>query len=258
MSSTVLTPLSGLFSSAPAIVTPKAPTDTLRTEHFSADPASLRFPANLDFKSANFKLRTLESSALSQVRESAPREIDLTCNELTALTALNRFQQLRVVNAMGNSLSIGGGLILRLPRLQELDLSGNRLVSVPPLTELPQLQVLRLQRNQIASNWQELQRRATSLRELDVSRNRLQWQQTNGEFEAGMAVRAVMPSLPVTTSTSPSPSPSPLLHLSPRPCPNPSPSSSPTPHRSPRPGARQAEAAQRPPFRRQPRLRHSR
>ena len=214
MSSTVLTPLSGLFSSAPAIVTPKAPTDTLRTEHFSADPASLRFPANLDFKSANFKLRTLESSALSQVRESAPREIDLTCNELTALTALNRFQQLRVVNAMGNSLSIGGGLILRLPRLQELDLSGNRLVSVPPLNELPQLQVLRLQRNQITSNWQELQRRAASLRELDISRNRLQWRQAGGEFEAGMAVLAKLKRLkdlrfagnPVRPNPSPSPS----------------------------------------------------
>ena len=190
VSSTVLTPLSGLFASAPAIVTPKAPTDTLRTEHFLVDPASLRFPANLDFKSANFKLRTLESSALSQVRESAPREIDLTCNELTSLTVLNRFQQLRVLNAMGNSLSIGGGLILRLPRLQELDLSGNRLVSVPPLNELPQLQVLRLQRNQITSNFQELQRRAASLRELDISRNRLQWRQAGGEFEAGMAVLA--------------------------------------------------------------------
>ena len=95
-----------------------------------------------------------------------------------------------MLNALGNSLSIGGGLILRLPRLQELDLSGNRLVSVPPLNELPQLQVLRLQRNQITSNFQELQRRAASLRELDISRNRLQWRQAGGEFEAGMAVLA--------------------------------------------------------------------
>ena len=51
-------------------------------------------------------------------------------------------------------------------------------------------QVLRLQRNQITSNFQELQRRAASLRELDISRNRLQWRQAGGEFEAGMAVLA--------------------------------------------------------------------
>ena len=161
-------PFSGLFSSSPAVVPPKEPTDTLKTEHFSVDPASLRFPANLDFKSANFKLRTLDGP-LSRVRESAPREIDLTCNELQSLTALNRFQQLRVLNAMGNALVIGGGVVLRLPRLQELDLSGNRLVSVPPLNELPQLQVLRLQRNQITSNWEELQRRAGSLREVPLA-----------------------------------------------------------------------------------------
>ena len=61
---------------------------------------------------------------------------------------------------------------------------------MPPLNELPQLQVLRLQRNQITSNFQELQRRAASLRELDISRNRLQWRQAGGEFEAGMAVLA--------------------------------------------------------------------
>ena len=140
-SSSVLSPLTGLFSSSPAIVPPKQPVDALKPEHFSADPSSLRFPATLDFKSANFKLRTLDGP-LSRVRESAPREIDLTLNELQSLTPLNRFQQLRVLNACGNSLVIGGGVVLRLPRLQELDLSGNRLVSVPPLNELPQLQVL--------------------------------------------------------------------------------------------------------------------
>ena len=92
-----------------------------------------------------------------------------SCNELTALTALNRFQQLRSLNVMGNALQIGGGMVLRLPRLQELDLSGNRLVAVPPLNELPQLQVLRLQRNQISRNWGELQSASQSLRELEAA-----------------------------------------------------------------------------------------
>ena len=77
--------------------------------------------------------------------------------------------------------------MLRLPRLQELDLSGNKLVAVPPLDGLPQLQVLHLQRNQIASNWEELQVCASTLREVDVSHNRLSWAQQHGEFESAMA-----------------------------------------------------------------------
>ena len=47
--------------------------------------------------------------------------------------------------------------MLRLPRLLELDVSQNQLVAVPPLDLIPQLQLLRLTRNQISSNWIELQ-----------------------------------------------------------------------------------------------------
>ena len=94
---------------------------------------------------------------------------------------------LRTLSAASNSLQVGAGLVLRLPRLQELDLSGNKLVAVPPLDGLPQLQVLHLQRNQIASNWEELQVCASTLREVDVSHNRLSWAQQHGEFESAMA-----------------------------------------------------------------------
>ena len=86
-----------------------------------------------------------------------------------------------------------GGLLVLVERvavdgLVELDLASNRLVAVPPLGELPMLQVLRLQRNQIARNWGELSAAQTSLRELDVSHNRLAWQQPTGEFDAAMQV----------------------------------------------------------------------
>ena len=41
----MLSPLTGLFSSSPAIVPPKQPVDALKPEHFSADPSALRKPA---------------------------------------------------------------------------------------------------------------------------------------------------------------------------------------------------------------------
>jgi len=177
-----------LFKPKAEVVPPRRVTDVLLPEHVSCPLDSLRHPAALDFSHANFKLRGLD--ALAAVREGALTELNVACNDLTSLAALNRFQQLRKIIATGNRLQIGSGLVLRLPRLQEIDLSHNSLTAVPPLDVLPQLQVLRLQRNQITSNFQELQRRAASLRELDISRNRLQWRQAGGEFEAGMAVLA--------------------------------------------------------------------
>ena len=79
--------------------------------------------------------------------------------------------------------------------LLELDLASNRLVAVPPLAELPLLQVLKLQKNQIARNWGELSSTSQSLRELDVSQNRLAWQQPTGEFDAAMGVLASLKKL---------------------------------------------------------------
>ena len=149
-----------------AVVTPSRETRELDDEHFVCDPSALRYPALLDFSHANFKLRDL--SALRRVRESAVREINLSSNELYGIEVINRFQQLRSVAACANTLRDGPGLVLRLPKLVELDLASNRLVGLPPLGELPQLQTLRLQRNQISRNWSELNTVGRSLKDLDV------------------------------------------------------------------------------------------
>lgn len=158
----------------------------LRPEHFVVEPSQLRYPSTLDFSHAGFKLRDI--SLLEAVPKGAAQKLNLGGNELVSLEVINRFQQLRSLVACANSLQIGGGLVLRLPKLTELDLASNRLVAVPPLAEMPQLQVLRLQRNQISRNWGELSSAALSLRDLDVSQNRLSWQQRTGEFDAAMGV----------------------------------------------------------------------
>ena len=147
--------LTSLFGGPQASVRPPSGTTTvLSAEHFSSDVSTLRFPAKIDLSDINFKLRNID--LLAKVKEGAPREIDLSKNELISVAVLNRFLQLRSINASGNSIAIGAGVVLRLPKLVELDLSENRLVAVPPLTELPSLQVLRLQRNQICRSFGEL------------------------------------------------------------------------------------------------------
>jgi len=153
-----------------AIVVPSKPASQLKSEHFVCDPTQLRYPSNLDFSHGNFKLRDV--SLLEAVPRGAVQNINLSSNELTSLELVNRFQAAKVVHAASNSLQVGGGMVLRLPKLVELDLASNRLVAIPPLSDLPQLQVLRLQRNQIARNWGELASTAKSLQELDVSHNR--------------------------------------------------------------------------------------
>ena len=173
-------------SSGEVVVPPSKTAHQLKEEHFAADPATLRHPSVLDFSHANFKLRDI--SALALVPKGSPSSVNLGGNELTSLEALNRFGSLKTVVACANSLQVGGGLVLRLPKLVELDLASNRLVAIPPLSELPTLQVLRLQRNQIHRNWAELSTAATSLRELDVSQNRLAWAQPTGEFDAALRV----------------------------------------------------------------------
>ena len=177
-----------LFNGAPtqAVVTPARQTRELSSDSFTCELSALRFPTLLDFSHANFKLREL--NMLKQVRDSAIREINVSGNELHSLEVLNRFHQLRSVAACANTLQVGAGLVLRLPRLQELDLASNKLLAVPPLSDLPQLQALRLQRNQISRNWSELSFVSKSLKDLDVSHNRLNWVQSNGEFDAAMQV----------------------------------------------------------------------
>ena len=145
-------PLS-LFATAQT-VPPGFVTSELRPEHVTCSLRSLRYPATLDFSHPHFRLRDI--GPLHQVPEGAIRDLNLANNELGSLESVNRFSQLKRLLANGNMLQIGGGLVLRLPRLLEIDLSNNRLVAIPPLEELPSLQILRLQRNQISTNWEEL------------------------------------------------------------------------------------------------------
>ena len=145
-------PLS-LFATAQT-VPPGFVTSELRPEHVTCSLRSLRYPATLDFSHPHFRLRDI--GPLHQAPEGAIRDLNLANNELGSLESVNRFSQLKRLLANGNMLQLGGGLVLRLPRLLEIDLSNNRLVAIPPLEELPSLQILRLQRNQISTNWEEL------------------------------------------------------------------------------------------------------
>ena len=194
----MLSAVSNLFSThtGDGIVPPSGgskPIAQLRPEHFVVEPGQLRYPSTLDFSHAAFKLRDI--SLLESVPKGAPQVVNLGGNELTSLEIVNRFQQLRTLVAAVNSLQVGGGLVLRLPKLMELDLASNRLVAIPPLGELPQLHILRLQRNQIGRNWGELGATKETLRELDVSHNRLSWQQPTGEFDAALQVLASLKKL---------------------------------------------------------------
>ncbi|KAL1519762.1 hypothetical protein AB1Y20_023270 [Prymnesium parvum] len=176
-----------------AVLPPAKETRELRKEHFAVDISQLRFPATLDFSHAHFKLRDL--SFLRAAREAAPRDVNVAGNELSSLEVLNRFHQLRSIVACANALVVGGGLVLRLPQLTDLDLSSNKLSAIPPLSELPRLQVLRLQRNQIQRNWGELRYVAKTLRDLDVSNNRFNWAQSTGEFDEAMKVLSALKGL---------------------------------------------------------------
>ena len=125
---------------APAVLTPLHPTTMLRPEHFSTPLQQLRYPVKLDFAHERFKLRSL--SLLSQLKENALQEIDLSDNELQSLGELNRFTAMKALCARRNSLASGSGVHLTMHRLVRLDVSDNRLIAVPPLKDVALLQVM--------------------------------------------------------------------------------------------------------------------
>ena len=123
----------------PAVLTPLRPTSMLQPSHFSTPLQQMRYPVKLDLAHERFRLRSL--SLLMQLKEGALQQIDLTENELQALTELNRFNALKSLVACRNLLCSGPGVRLSLNRLTRLDLGGNQLSEVPPLKELVSLQV---------------------------------------------------------------------------------------------------------------------
>ena len=200
---------------APAVLTPLHPTTVLLPEHFSTPLPQLRYPVKLDFSHERFRLRSL--SLLSQLKDTALQEIDLSDNELQSLTELNRCSALKTLCARRNSLASGAGVLLTVHRLTRLDLSDNRLTELPPLKELTNLQVggastprehsracsrgprsseprphtcapplytplspqvLNISRNRISEGWGEIVH-CVSLQALDASQNQLDWHEVS-------------------------------------------------------------------------------
>ena len=129
-----------LASQTGEAVTPPAARGVARLlpEHLVCDASLLRYPSTVDLSHAAFKLRDV--SLLEEVPKGALQSLNLSGNDLTSLEVVNKFHSLRALIACANALQVGGGLVLRLPKLVELDLASNRLVAGPPLSELPALQ----------------------------------------------------------------------------------------------------------------------
>ena len=136
------------------VLTPLHTTTILQPEHFSTPLQQLRYPVKLDFSHERFRLRSL--ALLSQLKDTALQDIDLSDNELRSLAELSRFSALKTLCARRNALSSGPGVHLAVHRLTRLDVSDNQLSELPPLKELPLLQVLNVSRNQIRDGWHEL------------------------------------------------------------------------------------------------------
>ena len=159
------------------VVVPLRTATLLFNEHFSTPLQQLRYPVHLDFSHDRFKLRSL--SLLSQLKETALQEIDLTGNDMASLEELNRFASLKSIVAARNLLKASSSVNLAVHRLTRLDVSDNRLSSVPPLKELPLLQVLNVSHNRIREGWGELTH-CVGLQALDASHNQLSWDQVRG------------------------------------------------------------------------------
>ena len=167
------------------VLIPAKPTSVLLPEHFCEPLSQLRYPVRLDFSHERFRLRSMQ--ALSQLKDTALVDIDLSDNELRSISELNRFPALKSLVASRNALESGPGVALAVHRLTRLDLSGNQLTVVPTLKELPLLQILNLSRNLIRDGWEEVGR-CQGLQALDVSENAFDWSAETGELRRAMAV----------------------------------------------------------------------
>jgi hypothetical protein len=167
------------------VLIPAKPTSVLLPEHFCEPLSQLRYPVRLDFSHERFRLRSMQ--ALSQLKDTALVDIDLSDNELRSISELNRFPALKSLVASRNALESGPGVALAVHRLTRLDLSGNQLTVVPTLKELPLLQILNLSRNLIRDGWEEIGR-CQGLQALDVSENAFDWSAETGELRRAMAV----------------------------------------------------------------------
>ena len=79
------------------VLTPLHSTTVLLPEHFSTPLSQLRYPVKLDFSHERFRLRSL--ALLTQLKDTALQEIDLSDNELQSLAELSRFSALKTLCA---------------------------------------------------------------------------------------------------------------------------------------------------------------
>ena len=73
-------------------------------------------------------------------------QIYLSSNELESIDLLDKFENLRIIDASSNSIS---EVNMRLPNLESMLLKDNNLKQFPVLTDMQKLIVLNLQSNKI-------------------------------------------------------------------------------------------------------------
>ena len=118
-------------------------------------------------------IETLENDVFNPSIHQNLRIISMGNNRITEMPVLHGFQMLRILDVTNNELqtiTIG-----KLDNLEELILNGNKLNSLPVLTEqLPSLQTLILSHNEIVMISGDYFNSLPSLKTIDISRNSLQ------------------------------------------------------------------------------------
>ncbi|CAK9097926.1 Hypothetical protein SCF082_LOCUS45929, partial [Durusdinium trenchii] len=130
-----------------------------------------------------FQLKNLHG--LQQLAQGLrPEEAQVQHNTLETLAELGEFTSLKRINATGNRIGFLCSTFdkptlnqwpKRMGSLVELNLSFNRLTSIPGLVQMPSLRVLNLQSNAITTKGFQQLAQGRNLEELDLSTNQLAW-----------------------------------------------------------------------------------
>jgi Leucine-rich repeat (LRR) protein len=141
----------------------------------------VQFHRHMTFRSARFRLWTLDGLLLAPIDLSGLESLDVSNNRLKELDCIAgtsatlkkegcvqgqlRFQSLRVLKARRNQLE---AFEAAMPTLKELDLGHNRLKKLPAMAGLSNLEVLVFSHNQMSGSWDSLVR-LQKLKKLDLS-----------------------------------------------------------------------------------------